>query len=122
MQTVTVIFQKFYKEILTALALITIGAILSQGVTESYDPFEAKAKDVNSMMQETLNNPTAFNLGTAQDELFYTYYPWAERQTSGDKKLFIDYLEACNQVIIQESQGVEPDTAEMNRLYTSLTD
>lgn len=123
METVTIIFQKFYKEIITAIALIFIGAILSQSAIftdEHYNPYEDNVNKIDRMMQGVLKNPTEQNLGAAQDELFYTYYPWAERQTSENTDTFISYLEACNQVIIQKSNGIEPDTSEMIQLRNDL--
>jgi len=117
---ITALIQKYQNEfVLFVLALLLLGAGMST-TQEKYNPFEAKTQEVDRMIQDVLKNPTEQNLGAAQDELFYNYYPWAERQTSENKDTFIAYLEACNQVIIQKSNGIEPDTSEMNSLKNQL--
>lgn len=114
------IVNKLQREIIVALVLVLIGAGVTASYEAPYNPYDGRVSQVDAMMQDALNNPTELNLGAAQDELFYTYYPWAERQTSEGKDTFIDYLEACNQVIIQTSKGIDADTSKMNELRDTL--
>ena len=120
-------FKKFQKEIIFALVFALLGA--GYNVSEqqnnltidlNYNVFEARTTDVNKMMDAVLTNPTEENLVNAQQNILYAYAPWANRQTGKQKNLFLDYLEACNQVIISISNGEQADTTEMYRLYSLL--
>jgi len=120
-------FKKFQKEIIFALVIALLGA--GYNVSEqqntltidlNYNAFEARTTDVSKMMDVVLTNPTEENLINAQQNILYAYAPWANRQTGEQKNLFLDYLEACNQIIISISNGETADTTEMYRLYYLL--
>lgn len=118
-----VTLKKFQNEIILALALILLGAGVGYNTTseEQYNPYESRVLEIDGMMQGALNNPTETGLADAQQDIFYTYSPWAQRQVAGEQKdNFIAYLEACNQVIIEKSNGIEPDTSKMIKLKNEL--
>jgi len=124
--------KKFQNEIIVALALILLGSCIGYTVSENgrseividapdYNIYEKPVTDINNSVYGALTNPTNNNLVNVQQDLFYTYYPWAERQVDGQQKeIFVEYLEACNQIIISISKGLEPDTGEMIRLKNEL--
>lgn len=125
----TAFLKKFQNEIILALALILLGAGAGYNVTEesntisldsNYNVFEVRTQDVSGMMDIVLANPTEENLVNAQQNILYEYAPWANRQTGEKKEQFLDYLEACNQVIISLSETGEADTSKMESLKNDL--
>lgn len=117
------VLKKYQTELLVALALILLGAGIGYNTASEapYNPYEARVLEIDMMMQNIIDNPAERALVDAQQDLFYTYYPWAERQVDGQQKeIFVEYLEACNQIIISISKGLEPDTGEMIRLKNEL--
>jgi len=117
------ILKKFQNEIAVALALILLsaGIGINTASDEPYNPFESRVLKIDERMQDLINNPVNNDLANMQQDIFYDYYPWAERQAAGEQKdTFIAYLEACNQVVIQLSKGGEADTDKMNELKAEL--
>lgn len=105
------ILKKFQTEIAVALALIFLSAGIGYNAAddEPYNPYESRVDSIDKMMQNVITNPTDDNLGNMQTDIFYTYYPWAERQTEGEQNgNYIAYLEACNQVVISLSKEGNP--------------
>lgn len=123
------IINKFQKEIVLALALILFGAAVDHTVSNNsetividsnVDVYTSMAEEVQGSMQDVIANPSEKNLEAMQDDLFYTYYPWAQR-TEGDKQEeFIAYLEVCNQVVISLHKTGQADLTDMNTKYNSL--
>lgn len=119
----TAVLKKFQNEIILALALILLGVGIGYNTANDkpYNPYESRVLEIDGMMQGVLNNPTETNLVDAQQDIFYTYYPWAERQAEGEQKdTFVAYLEACNQVIISLSKTEQADTSMMDELRNEL--
>lgn len=117
------ILKKFQNEIAVALALILLsaGIGINTASDEPYNPFESRVLKIDERMQDLINNPVTNDLANMQQDIFYDYYPWAERQAAGEQKdTFIAYLEACNQVVISLSKTGEADTSEMNELKAEL--
>ena len=115
------IFIKFQKEIITALALILIGAGVGNytGAEKPYDPYEGRVSDIDAMMRDVINNPTQDALEAAQYNLSIQG-DWSFRQTDDKKVIYEPYLEACNSVVIALYYGEDPNLLEMTELKNEL--
>lgn len=127
----TLILNKEFGVALLIIAAILFGAgytasEIQQTPTEDIEPFNQFAykatHDVNPMMLAIIVQPLEYNLLVADHRLNNEFVEWVSEEEGSDKQLFIDYLNACENVVDDLKAGNEPDTTEMNRLYTSLTD
>lgn len=124
-----IILNKIQNEVKIALAILLLGASVGYNVPEhtnvitidsDFDSYQDKTEELNLLIQDVILNPGNYDLGTVQDNIFHDYYPWAERHPDGRQETFVEYLEACNQIIIDLSNGEQVDTTEMNELYSKL--
>lgn len=117
------------KQLIIAIMLIFFAFSAGYGVNEAsttentYDIFSNKAEtEVNPMMNHAVKYPTEGNLRNANNVLAVIEWSWINQNEGENKELFSEYVDACQLVIDEMQAGNEPDTSEMNRLYTSLTD
>ena len=127
--TSTIILTKELGAALLMLAVILFGAGYTASETqqpqvediEPFNQFAYKAEHVvNPLMQDVIAQPVEYNLLVADNRLNNEFVTWANRETGDDKKLFIEYITACDKVIDDMQDGKEPDTSEMDRLYADL--
>lgn len=87
-----------------------------------YDVYSDMAPKVNNMMQGALNNPSDYNLLKTNNDLALVYKPLAKQETGDNKEIFMDYLDACIDVIDEKQAGNEAkeEIAKMNELYNRL--
>ena len=113
----SIILQRFQKEIIIALALILLGAGIN--MDSEYNPYEDRVLEIDSMMQNLIDNPSQDAAERVIDSLALQG-DWAYRQEGEQKAVFEENLEACKTVTVDVYYGMEVDTSKMNELKNKL--
>lgn len=120
MTTAQQIINGYKKEVITAIMLILLGACGSTVISNStqekaYDPYTDRMFNVDSAMQQMINNPSEASNDVAYDTIF-RQIQWASRQTGERNDLFKEYLNECDNVRVGLVNGENVDLTRMNEL------
>jgi hypothetical protein len=80
-----------------SILLLGIGGFVISDNTCSYNVYEDRAGQVDTMMQQLISNPTEGAINSAFTALSLQG-DWAYRQYGEQARAYEDYLEACNDV------------------------